>query len=70
MNWFMIIIWLLMILGGIWFYLLVYDVIKPFKDDEEKGKIWHKKFDKLFKIGAPIIIICSLFLIIYEILGS
>ena len=70
MNWFMIIIWSLMILVGIWFYLIVYDVIKPFKDDEEKGKIWHEKFDKLFKIGAPIIIICSLFLIIYEILSS
>ena len=70
MNWFMIIIWSLMILGGIWFYLLVYDVIKPFKDDEEKGKIWHEKFDKLFKIVLPIMFLCSAFLIIYEILSS
>ena len=66
MNWFMIINWSIMILGGVWCYLLVYDVVKPFKDDEEKNKLWHRKFDKWAKICAPVMIISGIFLIVSE----
>ena len=50
-------------------YLLVYDVIKPSKDDEEKMILWHKKCDKLMKVCAPIMIICGVLLLIMEFTG-
>ncbi len=69
MDWFNLFNWLVMIFGGIWCYLLVYNVIDPCKGDEERSKLWHKKFDKLLKICAPIMIICGVILIISEFLG-
>ncbi len=69
MDWFMIINWTVMVLGGIYCYLMVYDVIDPFKGDEERKVLWHKKFDKLMKICAPIMIICGILLIASELLG-
>jgi uncharacterized membrane protein YsdA (DUF1294 family) len=60
----MIVVWSICILGGIYGYLLVYDVIKPFGKETEQ---WHKQYDKKFKIGLPIMILCSLILIISEI---
>lgn len=69
MDWFVIINFSIIILGGVWGCLLVYDVIKPFKKDEERNKLWHKKFDKLMKICAPIMIFCGALLIAMDLLG-
>ena len=70
MNWFIIINWSVMILGGVWCYLLVYDAGKSFKDHEEKNKLWHRKFDKWAKICAPAMIIVGIFLIATEFISA
>jgi hypothetical protein len=68
MNWFMIINWSVMVLGGIYCYLVIYDVIDPFKGDEERKALWHKKSDKWLKICAPVMIVCGILLILFEFL--
>ena len=54
------------IAGGIYGYLVVYGVIKPKSGQEKKMELWHKKYDGLLKVTCPIMIICGLFLVLFD----
>ena len=53
------------LLGGIFGLLFAYHVIPVNRKDPEMEELWHKKFDKMMKILAPVLIVSG----ILQILG-
>ncbi len=48
---------LIPIFGGVYALLMVYNVIPVKPEDKAKMDKWHKKFDPLLKVLAPLLII-------------
>ncbi len=52
------------LLGGVYGLLFMYRVIPRKPKDPERLELWHQKFDKLFKILSPLLILFGLWSLI------
>jgi hypothetical protein len=52
------------VLGGIYALLLAYRVLPANPKDPERAELWHRKFGKMVKVLAPIVILAGILLLL------
>lgn len=58
---------IIVVLGGIYAFLIAYRILPRNLKNSEKVELWHRKFGKMMKILSPIIIIFGI-LLLFDIL--